>query len=295
MTGLMAAPTTPRSPSHTRRSPGRAATPPIRLTAATPPIRSTAATPLLVGAAWAAAELARGRLLNGTLTYVGNSPWATLGYSQAGWPAILQIASLTGVYGVSFVLAAVNAALAEVVAAALRREPVARGAWIGCGLAAGCAALAVAWGTLVRPESRRRTRRADRDRPGQPRRGGPLERGRSGAHARDLRASHAQVLARGPVATVYWPESALTTFIEQDEPTAGRSPPLGDHDAELLIGRARRRRTRRPYTNSVYVVAADGRSGRATTKSASYRSWNTFRPARSRAGTSDACASSVPR
>jgi apolipoprotein N-acyltransferase len=74
-----------------------------------------AVAPLLVGAAWAGADLVRGRLLNGTPIYVGNSPWATFGYSQTGVGALMQIASWTGVYGVSFVLVCANAALAEAV------------------------------------------------------------------------------------------------------------------------------------------------------------------------------------
>src|SRR5262245_21176613 len=68
--------------------------------------------PWLAAAAWTAFELARGRLLNDTGWFVGN-PWALAGYSQVGAPALIQLASLTGIYGVSFVLVAVNAALAE--------------------------------------------------------------------------------------------------------------------------------------------------------------------------------------
>lgn len=68
--------------------------------------------PLLVAAAWVAAELARGRLFTGTPIFIGN-PWGLLGYSQVGVTPLIQIASVTGVYGVSFVVAAVNATLAE--------------------------------------------------------------------------------------------------------------------------------------------------------------------------------------
>src|SRR5262249_1973908 len=68
--------------------------------------------PLLVAAAWVAAELARGRLFTGTPIFIGN-PWGLLGYSHVGVSPLIQIASVTGWYGVSFVLAAVNATLAE--------------------------------------------------------------------------------------------------------------------------------------------------------------------------------------
>ncbi len=60
---------------------------------------------LWVPAAWVACELARARFL------VGN-PWALLGYSQVGWTPLVQVADVTGIYGVTFVLAAANGAIA---------------------------------------------------------------------------------------------------------------------------------------------------------------------------------------
>jgi apolipoprotein N-acyltransferase len=56
-------------------------------------------------ALWVVAEWARGWLL-------GGFPWGLLGYSQYRMLPIIQVAELTGVYGVSFVIVAVNAALA---------------------------------------------------------------------------------------------------------------------------------------------------------------------------------------
>jgi apolipoprotein N-acyltransferase len=114
--------------------------------------RAGGAAPLLAGAAWAAAELARGRLLNGTLVYVGNSTWATFGYSQAGVDEIVQVASLAGVYGVSFVLVVVNQALADAIARARapRRPP-------GLAMAAATAGAALAWGLVVLQSSAART------------------------------------------------------------------------------------------------------------------------------------------
>jgi apolipoprotein N-acyltransferase len=54
---------------------------------------------------WVAAEWLRGHLF-------GGFPWGTLGYSQYLRLRVIQIAELAGVHGVSFVLLAVNAALA---------------------------------------------------------------------------------------------------------------------------------------------------------------------------------------
>src|SRR5262249_8933534 len=62
-----------------------------RLTRAT-----TVFLPLLAGAAWAGAELARVQL--------GGNPWAVSGYSQIGMDPLIQIADVTGVDGLCFLL-----------------------------------------------------------------------------------------------------------------------------------------------------------------------------------------------
>jgi apolipoprotein N-acyltransferase len=72
--------------------------------------RGTSVTPLLVAAAWVGAEVARGRI------FAGN-PWGLFGYTQMGRDALVQIADVTSVYGIGFVLVAVNAAVAALVTA----------------------------------------------------------------------------------------------------------------------------------------------------------------------------------
>lgn len=59
---------------------------------------------------WVALEYLRGLLLTGF-------PWALLGYSQHNFSWAIQSADVTGVYGVSFLLIAVNCALAWIIAA----------------------------------------------------------------------------------------------------------------------------------------------------------------------------------
>ncbi len=69
--------------------------------------RATASTSLALVAAplfWAALELAAARI-----TCV---PWDQLGYSQVDNALVNQLAPWTGVYGISFVLVAVNALIA---------------------------------------------------------------------------------------------------------------------------------------------------------------------------------------
>lgn len=67
---------------------------------------------------WVALEYLRANLLTGF-------PWALLGYSQQNFSTAIQSADVTGVYGVSFLLVAVNCALAGIAAA-----PKSRRAWL---------------------------------------------------------------------------------------------------------------------------------------------------------------------
>jgi len=64
--------------------------------------------PFMVAALWVTCEFVRARLLG--------DPWALLGYTQYRVVPLIQLAAATGVYGVSYVVALGNAALAEVVA-----------------------------------------------------------------------------------------------------------------------------------------------------------------------------------
>lgn len=63
---------------------------------------------------WVAGEWVRGQILSGF-------PWGLLGYSQSRQLPLIQIAEVTGVYGVSFLLVAVNGAFAAVLAFGWRR------------------------------------------------------------------------------------------------------------------------------------------------------------------------------
>src|SRR5437773_2456371 len=75
-------------------------------------------------ALWTAIEVLRARVLG--------EPWALLGYSQHGHIGLIQVAAIAGVYGVSFLVALGNAAIAEAVASFRAHR----------GVRAACAALA---------------------------------------------------------------------------------------------------------------------------------------------------------
>lgn len=165
-----------------------------------------AAAPLAVAAAWTTAEVAR--------TYVpfGN-PWALLGYSQTAAPAVVQIADVTGVFGVSFVVMAVNAALAAWWAA---RNPAARGGLvvavllIAATLGYGARQLRVYGGGGADDTVPIATAQANLDLGTQ---------WKSEFYGANL-AAYADLTMRAveahPAALVIWPESALTFFLESE-------------------------------------------------------------------------------
>ncbi len=96
--------------------------------------------PLVVAAPlfWVALEYARGHLLTGF-------PWALLGYTQYRHPLVLQVADLTGVYGVSFVIVAVQVAFTAILAVATGRGGF-RSLPVPLGGAIACLVLTIAYG-----------------------------------------------------------------------------------------------------------------------------------------------------
>ena len=74
------------------------------------------------GAAWVALEMLLARLLSGF-------PWDFLGVSQYQMLPLIQVASYTGVYGISFLIIWFSVSL-YLAAMALPRQPLARGSWV---------------------------------------------------------------------------------------------------------------------------------------------------------------------
>lgn len=60
--------------------------------------------PFAIACLWVAAEYCRGHFFSGI-------PWELLGYSQYTWLPIIQIADITGVYGISFLIVLTNCCL----------------------------------------------------------------------------------------------------------------------------------------------------------------------------------------
>ena len=222
--------------------------------------RYRAALPLLTAAAWCGAELARVKVL-------GGNPWAVSGYSQVGFLPLMQVADLAGVHGISFILAAVNAGLAELWLA--RCDPRTPASHAGPALASAAAVLllALTYGTLRLRSSNVESAL------GPPTRvaiiQGNLDLGaqwRQDMYGRNLdtylRMTYAAAQESDP-ALVFWPESAMTFFL-RDEPmyrsAIGRVlTPLG---VELMAGGPRvegQERAGQPsYFNSTFLVSPRG-------------------------------------
>ena len=218
---------------------------------------SGAALPLVIAAAWVAAEFGRVQFLSG-------NPWALAGYSQVGMTPLVQIADVTGVYGVTFVLLAVNAALAELWLARRSRGPERSRAIAGLGSAVGVVAMVVGYGfaRLAWP-------------PGLPPGAqtvpiavvqGNLDLGaqwRPEFYGENLevylRLTYQALREHKPL-VVFWPESAMTFFLDE-EPLYRKAiarvilPPR----VQLVAGGPREVRSSPPaYYNSAFLLSSDG-------------------------------------
>lgn len=214
--------------------------------------RETALSPLAVGAAWVVAEFVRGDL-------EGN-PWGTLGYTQAGVLPVVQVAEWTGVYGVSFLVVAVNAALAQLAAAVAARRP-ARAALGGLAIAAALAAAAFVHGSARLPGVEAATKA---DVPvaivqGNEDLGARWRREFYGATLEGYLRQTAGALRESPPAIVFWPENALTFFLA-DEPlyrdAIGQA--LSPAGSQLVTGGPFQEADRTRVYNSAFLLAPDG-------------------------------------
>src|SRR5262249_52303796 len=93
-------------------------------------VRRGAASPLLLAGGWLTLEFARS---HGVI----DNPWALSAHAQLPSSTLIQIADVTGPYGIGAVIAAVNAAVAALLVPGLRgRRPGLQMALIAAGLGA---------------------------------------------------------------------------------------------------------------------------------------------------------------
>jgi apolipoprotein N-acyltransferase len=199
---------------------------------------------------WVVHELVRDRVVG--------QPWNLLGYSQHGNPGLIQIAAVTGVYGVSFLLVVGNFAL---MTAALQL-------WAGRKLRAFTAIFSalslvvVVWSagmSKMRPSLRAwgKSRTVAVVQTGVP----PAQEWTRAYAEQQLRAHLAatETLKTRP-SLIVWPENSITQYLESDPLLGAQLGELAEHHgADLLFGAPR---FEDGHTfNSVRLITADGRYG----------------------------------
>jgi apolipoprotein N-acyltransferase len=164
---------------------------------------------LLAPAVWVAAEFGRGYLFTGF-------PWVSLGYSQATVLPVAQLASVLGVWGLSALVALVNAALVLLVFDRARLR------WWLAAAAAAAVLVTSAWGS-ARLRDNALTREGVALRVGLVQGNVSQEqkwnRARAGTIVQDYLDLTRRAAAEG-ARFILWPESALPFFFEED-PIAG--------------------------------------------------------------------------
>jgi apolipoprotein N-acyltransferase len=209
--------------------------------------RSAALALALAPFLWVAGEWLRGHLF-------GGFPWGTLGYSQYLRLSVIQIAELAGVHGVSFVLLAVNAALAGCVALRWRQAVAgvaAAGALVAATLVFGSMRLAEPTGTtstrvaIIQPSIE------------QPVKWEPHHTEETlGIYFALLR----RVAAEHP-ALVVWPETAAPTILRQDPPLVERlRAASAELDAPMVMGSIDV--VDRRFRNTAFLLTSAGIVGR---------------------------------
>jgi apolipoprotein N-acyltransferase len=199
---------------------------------------------------WVGGEWLRGHLL-------GGFPWGTLGYSQYLRLPVIQIAELGGVHAVSFVVVAVNVALAGAVVLSFRRALagfVLAGALLAAVLAFGLSRLAAA----PPPDGPRIALM-------QPAIEQPLKWDPN--HATVVLKIYLELTrqaAAGRPDLIVWPETASPTPLRQDAGLLGTLAALsGELGVPLLIGSVDVEQGTPPrLTNSAFLVTARGITGR---------------------------------
>ena len=204
---------------------------------------------LVAPAVWVTTELGRAHLF-------GGFPWALLGYSQVEVLPVAQLASLLGVYGVSFLVVLANVALAHLV---VTRERSRRSV---LGFALASLVLTVSWGSWRLADSRLISQ-------GEPVRVGLVQGNIAQDQKRrpEARASildtyltlSRKVLAQG-AQLVIWPESA-TPFAFEESAAGGAAirQLVSGANAHLLLGSEEiERGTEFRYYNAAFLVGSDG-------------------------------------
>ena len=215
---------------------------------------------LCAAPAWIATELGRQYVWDGF-------PWALLGYSQVTILPVAQLASVTGVYGLSGLLALTSAAVAFIVIDHRPRRWVAAAAVLG--LIAGCAmwgTARIADGSLATDGEQIRTAVVQ---------GNIAQHEKWDPVLRDAIIGRYISLTRDAIKAgatlIIWPESSLPVYFEEDPlRTAAIRRLAVEANVTLLIGSDQIERVRpfappeaddNRYFNAAFLVKPDGTVG----------------------------------
>jgi len=211
---------------------------------------------VVAAAAWTACEFWREHAL-------GGNPWVLIGYSQAQVGLVAQVADMTGVFGVGFVVVLANAAIAEL-ALALRARALPRDV-----LVAACGAALVVAATLAYGE--RMLRRSDGGGTPVPVAvaQGNLDLGsqwREDFYGRNLDAYlrlTLDALRARPTRLVVWPEAAMTFFLDTDRAyQTAIGQVLASFGAQLVAGGPQAiPGTTTTYRNAAFLIEPSGAIG----------------------------------
>lgn len=209
---------------------------------------------------WVATELGRSYVITGF-------PWVLLGYSQVQVLPVAQLASVTGVFGLSALVAAVSAALAYAGAVPVRDGL--RGRLAAVRPAAAMIVVVVGIGTW----GSARVRDGALVREGQPVTVGLIQGNvdqadkwdsrRASGIFRDYLAMTRRAIDEG-AQVVLWPESSTPFFFEEDRPGAEMVRALArETKVPILVGSDQIDRSTPPtrYYNAAFLVRPDGATG----------------------------------
>jgi len=204
---------------------------------------------------WVALEFLRSFLFSGF-------PWAGLGYSQQSHPALIQSAELCGVYGLSFLIVLVNAALALVVHAAAKRSTIPF-PWMGILAAAILFVANLAYGYFrlgddLEGRERKLAVALIQGNIDQSAKWEPANQERTVSIYRDLSLAAAKA---APLDLLVWPESATPFYFQDAGPLGGAVVDTARSAGTwLLFGSpAYEFVNRRPrYLNSAFLLSGKG-------------------------------------
>ncbi|NCO56648.1 MAG: apolipoprotein N-acyltransferase [Deltaproteobacteria bacterium] len=213
--------------------------------------------PVWLATAWVALEWLRTHLF-------GGFGWAHLGYTQATTPAILQLAEVGGVFAISWLIVAVNAALAATVCHLAGRRPHAIQPQL-------LAAVAVVFAVVAFGEVRLAAIRATplRATLGVALIQGNVPEGEKWDPARREEILHrylsmSEGVGEGAARLIIWPEAAIP-YLLQGSPQLEQllRQVCARTGADLIFGGLWRDPTDQSYRNSAYAItAAAGVAGR---------------------------------